>query len=110
MVLEDFPETLGYMINVAEQRQRRVAHHIDPSNCKMFEEDKVDAEDFKTELFGADRENNLTFGEQVTSRAKSKRNKFRKPTNERRSVSFLQDNTNSMVNKAKRKVFPAKEV
>lgn len=32
MVLEDFPETLEYMVKVAEQRQRRVAHHIDPSN------------------------------------------------------------------------------
>lgn len=76
----------------------------------MFEEDKVDVEDYKTELFGADRGNNLTIGEQVTNRVKSKRNKFPTSVIERRTYSSSQDNINSMALKAKRKVFPAKEV
>ncbi len=53
-VLRDFPSTFDTMKAVAESRQRRLQHYMDPTQYKLLPEDEVDIEDSKTELFGAD--------------------------------------------------------
>ena len=70
-VLQDFPDTLSTMIKVAESRQRRLKHYIDPHENKLLPEDEIDAEDCKTDLFGEDAEKIVTVKEEET-RARTK--------------------------------------
>jgi len=42
------------MMNVAQSRQRRLAHYLDPKKVDLAPGDEVDAEDCRTELFGQD--------------------------------------------------------
>jgi len=53
-VLRDFPEMAERMRQTAEGRVRRLEHYLDPTNKPLAKEDEVDAEDSKTDLFGAD--------------------------------------------------------
>jgi hypothetical protein len=55
-VLKDFPDTYSSMVEVAESRQRRLYHYIDPATYPLAKADEIDHEDCKTELFGADAE------------------------------------------------------
>jgi hypothetical protein len=64
-VLTDFPDTLSTMVEVAESRQRRLYHYIDPSSHLLAKEDEIDPEDCKTELFGADAEQIVSAKEEV---------------------------------------------
>lgn len=65
-VLQDYPETLATMVKVAESRQRRLEHYIDPLENKLLPEDEIDAEDCKTDLFGEDAEKIVTVKEEET--------------------------------------------
>lgn len=42
------------MRKVAQSRQKRLAHYLDPKNVPLDPTDAVDAEDSRTELFGQD--------------------------------------------------------
>lgn len=53
-VLQDFPEMAERMRKVAESRVSRLEHYLDPKNKPLRREDEIDAEDSKTDLFGAD--------------------------------------------------------
>ena len=53
-VLQDFPEMAERMRKTAEGRVRRLEYYLDPTNKTLAKEDEVDAEDSKTDLFGAD--------------------------------------------------------
>ena len=53
-VLQDFPEMAERMRKTAEGRVRRLEYYLDPTNKTLSKEDEVDAEDSKTDLFGAD--------------------------------------------------------
>lgn len=55
-ILKDFPKTEREMKRVAESRQKRLGHYIDPETVPLNPEDEIDAEDSKTELFGVDAE------------------------------------------------------
>ncbi len=44
------------MTEVAESRQRRLKHYMNPKKYKLLQKDEIDVEDSKTELFGADAE------------------------------------------------------
>lgn len=72
-VLRDFPDTLEHMTQVAESRQRRLKHFIDPSSHLLLTHDKIDREDCKTELFGADADKIVFAKEEETNRSKMKR-------------------------------------
>ena len=63
--MTDFPDTLSTMVEVAESRQRRLYHYIDPSSHLLAKEDEIDPEDCKTELFGADAEQIVSAKEEV---------------------------------------------
>lgn len=54
--MHDFPSTLATMKEVAESRQRRLQHYMNPNEHKLLPKDEIDIEDSKTELFGADAE------------------------------------------------------
>lgn len=74
-VLKDFPETFEAMVNVAESRQRRLGHYIDPTNNPLAKEDEIDPEDCKTELFGADAEQIVTAKEEETHKSRLKQHR-----------------------------------
>lgn len=42
------------MMKVAQSRQRRLDHYLDPKNVPLATEDEIDAEDCRTALFGQD--------------------------------------------------------
>ena len=71
-ILRDFPDTLRTMKRVASSRQRRLQHYIEPDRYPLLPEDEVDAEDCKTELFGADAESIVNVKEEENSRAMMK--------------------------------------
>jgi hypothetical protein len=71
-VLQDFPSTFTAMKGVAESRQRRLEHYINPQMHKLLPKDEVDAEDAKTELFGADAEKVVSAKDEQSSRVRSK--------------------------------------
>ena len=72
MVLQDFPDTLASMVGVAESRQRRLQHYVDPEKYRLRSTDEIDTEDCKTDLFGVDAEKVVLEKEEETSRAKMK--------------------------------------
>jgi len=71
-VLKDFPDTLSTMTNVAESRQRRLYHYIDPSKHPLTKIDEIDPEDCKTELFGADAEKIVSAKEDEVNKSRMK--------------------------------------
>jgi len=72
IVLQDFPDTLASMTGVAESRQRRLQHYIDPEKHRLLPADEIDAEDCKTELFGVDADKVVLDKEEESSRTRMK--------------------------------------
>lgn len=72
IILQDFPDTLASMVGVAESRQRRLQHYVDPEKQRLLPADEIDAEDCKTELFGVDADKVVLDKEVETSRARIK--------------------------------------
>lgn len=68
MILQDFPHTLASMVGVAESRQRRLQHYVDPEKHPLRPTDEIDAEDCKTELFGVDADKVVLDKEEQNSR------------------------------------------
>eukprot|EP00551_Chaetoceros_affinis_P008086 CAMPEP_0203682564 /NCGR_PEP_ID=MMETSP0090-20130426/46330_1 /ASSEMBLY_ACC=CAM_ASM_001088 /TAXON_ID=426623 /ORGANISM="Chaetoceros affinis, Strain CCMP159" /LENGTH=88 /DNA_ID=CAMNT_0050551563 /DNA_START=359 /DNA_END=625 /DNA_ORIENTATION=- len=60
------------MKGVAESRQRRLQHYMNPRKYELLPQDEVDIEDSKTELFGADAEKVVSKKEEESSRIRSK--------------------------------------
>ena len=55
-LLHDYPAIQSKMKNVAQSRQRRLAHYLDPKEVTLAPGDEIDTEDCKTALFGMDAE------------------------------------------------------
>ena len=55
-LLHDYPAIQSKMKNVAQSRQRRLAHYLDPKEVTLASGDEIDTEDCKTALFGMDAE------------------------------------------------------
>jgi len=53
-ILPEFPETREKLQRIAETRNRRLNHFMDPENFVLAPGDEIDSEDRKTELFGLD--------------------------------------------------------
>ena len=53
-LLHDYPAIESKMRNIAQSRQRRLAHYLDPDEVDLAPGDEIDAEDCRTELFGQD--------------------------------------------------------
>eukprot|EP00558_Chaetoceros_sp_UNC1202_P003548 CAMPEP_0197248536 /NCGR_PEP_ID=MMETSP1429-20130617/40098_1 /TAXON_ID=49237 /ORGANISM="Chaetoceros sp., Strain UNC1202" /LENGTH=81 /DNA_ID=CAMNT_0042709787 /DNA_START=116 /DNA_END=358 /DNA_ORIENTATION=- len=60
------------MMNVAESRHRRLQHYVNPDEFPLLEEDEVDPEDCKTELFGADAEKIVSAKKEEVNRTRIK--------------------------------------
>jgi len=53
-ILPEFPETREKLHRIAETRNRRLNHFMDPDSFVLAPGDEIDSEDRKTELFGLD--------------------------------------------------------
>ena len=71
-VLQDSPTAYNEMKAVAESRNRRLQHYINPQKYKLLPKDEVDVQDSKTELFGADAEKVVSAKDEEMSRIRSK--------------------------------------
>ena len=71
-ILLDFPDTHTAMVKIAESRNRRLKHYMNPTKNNLLPEDEVDAEDCKTELFGADAGEIVSAKEEEIFRARVK--------------------------------------
>jgi len=87
--LKDFPESMRQMEKVAKSRQKRLAYYMDPEDNELLPQDEIDAEDAKTELFGADADEVAFVKEEAFERTNKYRKTGRHTRSEPRRQSFL---------------------